>query len=146
MEDSKYDSVESVVLNSGGYVYASSPPNDYKYAVPAGYTPYKKSMYIEDFFIKLALESERLRITKHRSHIKIDNIAYLLVTSVPDGNTPDFNIAFGSEPMSKIDLKDIKMIFKMTVDNVYMLILKSDPITIRFAIDDLDYGRMNDYE
>lgn len=141
MDNPNHNSVQSVVLNQGGYIYECSPPNDYRYAVNNGYTQCKKSRYIENFFIRLALESERLRITKHKDHIKIDNIAYLIATYTPGGN-PDFNITFGPDPMSKIDLKDIKMIFKLAVDNVYMLILKSDPNTIRFASDDLNYERM----
>lgn len=141
MQDLKYDSVEAAtILKAGDYNYATSNPSNGYVCAVSGYTPFVKSMYIEDFFIKLALESERLR--KKRKHLRIDNVAKIMV-SVPE---LDFTINFGSKPMSEIDLKDIKSFFKLAVDNVYMLILKSDPNTIRFALDDLDYGRMNDDE
>ena len=137
MNNSKYDSIESAtILKAGEYTYVTSnPTNGYTCAV-SGYTPFVKSMYIEDFFIKLAFESEKLK--KKRKHLRLDDVARIMV-SVPE---VDFTINFGNKPMSEIDLKDIKNFFKLGVDNVYMLILKSDPNTIRFATDDLDYEGM----
>lgn len=137
MNDFKYDSVETAtILKAGEYTYVTSNTSNGYVCAVSGYTPFVKSMYIEDFFIKLAIESERLK--KKRKHLRIDDVARIMV-SLPD---IDFTINFGNKPMSEIDLKDIKNLFKLSVDNVYMLILKSEPNTIRFATDDLDYEGM----